>query len=65
MLLKDCTEMNSAGPERSLIVSVEARQMYILAIFGIGVLAVLAIGSVAAAVMLFPDFLQYLKMRSL
>jgi hypothetical protein len=39
--------------------------MYTMAIFGIVVLAMLVLGAVVAALMLFPDFLRYMKMRSL
>jgi hypothetical protein len=39
--------------------------MHAMAIFGIVVLAVFIIGSFIAALMLFPDFLRYMKMRSL
>jgi len=39
--------------------------MYARAIFGIVVLAIFVVGSLIAALMLFPDFLRYMKMRSL
>lgn len=39
--------------------------MYTMAVFGIVVLAIFVLGSLIAALMLFPDFLRYLKMRSL
>jgi len=39
--------------------------MHVMAIFGIVVLGVFVLGSIAAAIMLFPDFLRYMKMRSL
>jgi hypothetical protein len=39
--------------------------MHTMAIFGIVVLAVFLLGGVVAALMLFPDFLRYMKMRSL
>jgi hypothetical protein len=38
--------------------------MHTMAIFGIVVLAIFILGSLTAALMLFPDFLLYLKMRS-
>jgi hypothetical protein len=39
--------------------------MYAMAIFGIVVLGIFILGSLIAAVMLLPDFLRYMKMRSL
>jgi len=39
--------------------------MHTMAIFGIVVLAVFLLGSVVTALMLFPDFLRYMKMRLL
>jgi hypothetical protein len=39
--------------------------MHTTTMFGIVVLAVLILGAVVAALMRFPDFLRYMKMRSL
>jgi hypothetical protein len=39
--------------------------MHIMAIFGIVVLATFGFTVLIAGVMLFPDFLRYMKMRSL
>jgi uncharacterized integral membrane protein len=39
--------------------------MQAMAIFGIVVLAIFVLGSLIAALMLFPDFLRYMKMRSM
>lgn len=39
--------------------------MHTMAIFGIGVLAVFILASFVAALMLFPDFLRYMKLRSM
>jgi hypothetical protein len=39
--------------------------MHTMAIFGIIVLTVFLLGGVVATLMLFPDFLRYMKMRSL
>jgi hypothetical protein len=39
--------------------------MYGLAIFGIVVLALIGLTILVGAVMMFPDFLRYMKMRSL
>ncbi len=39
--------------------------MHAMAIFGMVVLGIFVVGSLIAALMLFPDFLRYMKMRSL
>jgi hypothetical protein len=39
--------------------------MQTMAIFGIVVVAIFALGSLVAALLLFPDFLRYMKMRSM
>lgn len=39
--------------------------MFAMAVFGIVVLAVFILGSLISALMLLPDFLRYMKMRSL
>jgi predicted RND superfamily exporter protein len=39
--------------------------VHTMAIFGIVVLAIFILASLIAALMLFPDFLRYMKMRSL
>jgi hypothetical protein len=39
--------------------------MYAMAIFGIVELSVFILGSFVAALMLLPDFLRYMRMRSL
>jgi hypothetical protein len=39
--------------------------MHTMAIFGIGVLGVFILGSFVSALMLFPDFLRYMKLRSM
>jgi predicted RND superfamily exporter protein len=39
--------------------------MHTMAIFGIVVLAILVLTTLTAALLLFPDFLRYMKMRSL
>ena len=39
--------------------------MHAMAILGIGVLSVFILASFAAALMLFPDFLRYMRLRSM
>lgn len=39
--------------------------MHAMAIFGIGVLGVFILVSFVAALVLFPDFLRYMKLRSM
>jgi predicted RND superfamily exporter protein len=54
--------MNST---EGIFVSGGGSTVHTMAIFGIVVLAIFILGSLIAALMLFPDFLRYMKMRSL
>ena len=43
----------------------EAFRMHAMAMIGIVVICVVVLGGIRAAILLFPDFFRYLKMRSL